>query len=113
MKKVKKFFNWFKLNFLVIPPRNDSYKCPRCNSRKWYLAKDGFIQHTNAYGSSWRGDDITSIRCKECNTVMNHYMNPDFLDFKTRWQILGSIIAIPVVIAICLAIADALTNSGY
>ena len=113
MNKILSIAKWFKQNFLVVPPRNDSYKCPRCNSRKWYVSKDGYIEHTNAYGASWRGDDITNIRCKACNTVMNHLMNPDFIDFKTRWKILGGIIAIPVVIALASAIADALTNSGY
>jgi len=113
MGHLKRILSWFKYNFLEIPPRNDSFKCPRCNSRKWYRSKDGYIEHTNAYGASWRGEDITNIRCKECNTVMDHYMNPEFIAFKTRWQILGSIIGVPLLIAIALVIADAIMGSGY
>ena len=113
MNRLNLFFKWFKEKFLVVPPRNDSYKCPRCNSRKWYVSTDGFVQHTNAYGASWRGDDIKNIRCKECNTVMNHYMNPDFVKFKTRWQILGTIVGVPALIAIALMITDAVMGSGY
>ena len=44
---------------------------------------------------------------------MEHYMNPEFTAFKTRWQILGSIIGVPVLIAMALVIADGIMSSGY
>jgi len=44
---------------------------------------------------------------------MDHYMNPEFIAFNTRWQILGSIIGVPLLIAIALVIADAIMGSGY
>lgn len=106
MDKVKAFFALIHRKYLVVPPRNDSYKCPRCNSRKSYISKDGYIEHSNGYGATWKGADITNIRCVECNTVMNHFMNPEYIDWTIRWKITGWIIAVPLMIIFAILISD-------
>jgi hypothetical protein len=107
MDKFKAFFAFINRKYFVVPPRNDSYKCPRCNSRKSYISKDGFIEHSNAYGATWKGADIINTRCVECNTVMDHYMNPEYIAWSTRWKITAAIIGVPVLLAVVIMIADA------
>ena len=107
MDKFKAFFAFINRKYFVVPPRNDSYKCPRCNSRKSYISKDGFIEHSNAYGATWKGAGIINTRGVECNTVRDHYMNPEYIAWSTRWKITATIIGVPVLLAVVLMIADA------
>jgi phage FluMu protein Com len=106
MERVKAFFGYVHKQYFVVPPRNDSFKCPRCNSRKWYRSTDGYVEHSNSYGATWRGADITNIRCKECTTVMVHYMNPDHIAWQNRCKITGAIIGAPLLLAVVLMISS-------
>ena len=111
MDKVRAFFALIHRKYIVVPPRNDSFKCPRCNSRKSYRSKDGFIEHSNAYGATWKGADIINTRCVECNTVMNHFMNPEYIAWSIRWKITAAIIGVPVLLAVVLMITSAVYDS--
>ena len=107
MNKIKELLALIHRKYFVVPPRNDSYKCPRCNSRNSYISKDGFVEHSNAYGATWKGADILNRRCVKCNTVMNHFMNPEHIAWSNRWKITGAIIGTPVLLVLILLIADA------
>ena len=82
-------------NYFIVPDKNESFKCPRCGNNQGYDSKDGFIQHSNAFGGSWKGDDIINKRCKKCDAVMDRYVNTDYLNFIKRWKNIGFIIALP------------------
>ena len=89
------FFEWIKKNYFDMPEKNESFKCPRCQQRKFYNSVDGYIQHSNSFGGSWKGDDVINKRCVNCTVVMDRYVNTSYLKFKNRWQTVGFIALLP------------------
>jgi hypothetical protein len=84
--------------FFVMPDKNENFKCPRCQHNKYYDSVDGFVEHSNAYGASWKGEDIVNKRCVKCDAVMDRYVNTDYLNFVKRWKTVGIIASIPFII---------------
>lgn len=93
-----KFFDQIIENFFVAPVKGETFKCPRCQQKRYYESVDGFIQHSNSLGASWKGEDITNKRCVDCNVVMDRYVNSSYLKFISRWKTVGTVAAFPFIL---------------
>ena len=106
---------------LTFKSSNESYLCPRCNSKTWYMSKE---QTTNtAVGgiiNNPNGPDIGFVRqlpydksvrrCKDCNTQMDTYESTSYRKWVNTWQTIGYSLLGLVIGAALPAIVIAISN---
>lgn len=115
--RIKLFFTLFfyPLKFIVIAPdRNTRFECPRCSDSDFYASQEqvttgavgGIIDNpVGGYGVMIPMSYNTVVkRCKNCNTEMDEYVNPDFYAWRERWYSITFFIYTLVILFIVIEI---------